>query len=166
MNTTTLLACRKFYKDAADTVNELKWQNDVFQDSLQPRDTLTAFVKRLTQRQRKVVKNLHVQFSGWNSGKRYRSAQENPLAMISELTSLRYLIINLRGELHQISRIDLRGRTGKQLMPLRSLDLDLVSVRILTTTIPPAGMAGRSRMNYVDVNHTKLWRMSIELPRR
>lgn len=165
MNTAILLACRQFYKDAADTVNELKWQNDVFQVSLQPRDTLTAFITQLTQRQRRAINNLHVQFPGWFSGERYRSAQENPLSMISELTSLRYLIINLRGELHQISRMDLRGRTGKQLMPLRSLDLDLVSVRILTTTIPPAGVAGRLRMNFVDVNHTKLWRMSIELPR-
>ncbi|KAM0710810.1 hypothetical protein Q7P35_001548 [Cladosporium inversicolor] len=109
MNTATLLACRQFCKDAADTVNELKCQNDVFEVSLQPRDTLTAFIKKLTQRQRKAIKNLHVQFPGWNSGEPYRSAQENPLSMISELTGLRYLIINLRGELHQISRIDLRG---------------------------------------------------------
>jgi len=164
-NTALLLACRQFYKDAVNSV-ELLEQDHIFQVNLQSRDTLTAFVAKLTQRQRKAIRTLHVQFPDYNADECYPTAEENPLYMISELTGLRYLHVSLRGELRQMCRVDLRGRTGLQLMPLRSLDLDLVNVRIITTTIPPAGVPILARMPSLDMDYSDLWRKSTALPLR
>lgn len=164
-NTPLLLVCRQFYKDAVDAV-ESEWQNHVFQINLPPLNTLTAFVEKLTQWKRKAIKTLHLQFLEWNSDDYYLVAEDNPLYMISELTGLRYLFINLRGEHRQMSRIDLRGGAGLQFIPLRSLDLDLTKVRILVTTTPPAGIPLFARMRSVDMDHSELWRKSIALPLR
>jgi hypothetical protein len=164
-NTSLLLVCRQFYKDALDTV-ELEWQNHVFQVNLSPLDTLTAFIEKLTQRKRKAIKTLHLQFAEWNSDDYYIIAEDNPLYMISELTGLRNLFVNLRGELDQMHRIDLRGRAGLQLMPLRSLDLDLIKVCVLATTVPPAGIPLFARMRSVDMVYSEYWRESIALPLR
>ena len=164
-NTALLLVCRQFYEDAVDVV-ELKWQDHVFLINLQPRDTLMAFVEKLTQRRRKAIKTLHVRFPEWNSGDCYPVAQENPLYMVPELIGLRCLTINLRGEIRQMSQIDLRGATGLQLMPLRSLDLDLASIHILASTIPPAGIPHLMRIRPVDIDYSGLWRKSIALPSR
>lgn len=116
-NNPLLLVCRQFYKDAVDAM-ESEWQNHVFQVNLPPLDTLSAFVEKLTQRKRKAIKTLHLQFPEWDSDDYYLVAEDNPLYMISELTGLRYLFVNLRGELRQMNRIDLRGGAGPQLMPL------------------------------------------------
>jgi hypothetical protein len=164
-NTPLLLVCRQFYEDAVDAV-ELGWQNHVFQINLPPLDTLTAFVEKLTQRKRKAIKALHLQFQEWDQDDHYLVAEDNPLYIISELTGLRYLFVNLRGEIRQTNRIDLRGRAGLQLLPLRSLDLDLTKVRILVTTIPPVGIPFFARMPSVDMDHSELWRKSIALPLR
>lgn len=164
-NTPLLLVCRQFYEDAVDAV-ELEWQNHVFQVNLPPLDTLTAFIEKLTQRKRKVIKTLHLQFQEWNHDDHYLMAEDNPLYMISELTGLRYLFVNLRGELRQTNRIDLRGRAGLQLMPLRLLDLDPTKVRILVTTIPPVGIPLFARMPPVNMDYSEFWRKSIALPLR
>jgi hypothetical protein len=101
-----LLVCRQFYEDALGTM-ESEWQNHVFQINLPPLDTLTAFVEKLTQRKRKSIKTLHLQFPEWNSDDYYLVAEDNPLYMISELTGLRSLFINLRGKVRQMKRFDL-----------------------------------------------------------
>lgn len=164
-NTPLLLVCRQFYEDAVDAV-ESEWQNHIFQINLPPLDTLAAFVEKLTQRKRKAIKTLHLQFQTWNQDDYYFVAEENPLYMISELTGLRYLFVNLRGEHRQTNRIDLRGRAGLQLMQLRSLDLDLAKVRILVTTVPPTGIPLFARIRSVDMDYSELWRKSIALPLR
>jgi hypothetical protein len=51
-------------------------------------------------------------------------------------------------------------------MPLRSLDVDLTKVRILFTTVPPAGIPLFARMRSVDMDYSDLWRKSIALPLR
>jgi hypothetical protein len=145
---------------------ELREQCHIFQVNLQPRDTLTAFVEKLTQRKRKAIRTLHVQFPDYNADECYSTAEENPLYMISELTGLRYLHVNLRGEHRQMFRIDLRGRAGLQLMPLRSLDLELTSVRIVATRIPPVGILPLARMPSLDMDYSGLWRKSTALPLR
>jgi hypothetical protein len=162
-NTALLLVCRQFYNDAVDAV-ELEWQNHIFQVNLPPLDNLTVFVEKLTQRKRKSIKTLHLQFPKWNY---YIIAEDNSLHMISELTGLRNLFVNLRGELDQMRRIDLRGRAGLQLMPLRSLDLDvMIRVRVLATTVPPAGIPLFARMRSVDMDYSEYWRESVALPLR
>jgi len=164
-NTALLLVCRQFFKDAVDAV-ELEWQSHIFQINLPPLDTLTSFIDKLSQRKRKAIKTLRLQFPEWNSDDYYIMAQDNPLYMVSELTGLRNLFVNLRGELDQMHRIDLRGRAGLQLMPLRSLDLDLIKVRVLATTVPPAGIPLFARMRAIDMDYSEYWRKSIALPLR
>lgn len=164
-NAAPALVCRQFYKDAVDSV-ELKEQDHIFQVNLQPRDTLTAFVKMLTQRQRKAIRTLHVQFPDYKADDCYPTTEENPLYTISELTGLRYLLVNLRGEHRKMVRSDLQGRAGLQLMPLRSLDLDLTSARIVATTILPAGAISFARTPSLHIDYSGLRRKSTALPLR
>ena len=161
-NLALLLVCRTFHEDAA----ELKWQNHAFQVNVRPGDTFVAFVARLSQRQRKAIKTLYVNLPEWHSDDDNVGSKEDPLKGIEELNGLRCLIVNLRSKIRQMPRIDLRGRTGLQLKPLRLLDLDLTNVRIFVSSNPPARIPELMRMPGVVVDYSGLWRKSLAFPLR
>lgn len=146
-NTTLLLVCRQFYREAA----KLKWQNHVFQVTCLPRaDNLRRFVKKLSDWQFKAIKTLHMHYSA----KPLLDHCRVSFHTISEMDGLQRLIINPL----MVNRVpQSREETWKlvryQSMALRPLNMSLSGVSILACPLPRISAPLAS---FIDL--TEFWR--------